>query len=194
MLTEENRCLQHTSKWLLLLSKGWVFNKKDGSYCVQTQTLSEPKKKAFYSPENVFLQPFCLQRATSPAAQEIGQLRYRLSSKPQSWLLAQILAFSFPFALWKQFCHLSARQMLCLAPKNGIWLHPSPRHLARKPAAGRLACGAPWRAAEAAEAAEAAAKLQGRRGKAAGRGCQRLDFPGFLRERFCLLSLGSHLN
>lgn len=57
--------------------KGWVFKKKDGSYCVQIQTLSDSKKKAFYSPENVFLQPFCLQRATSPVAQEIGQLRYR---------------------------------------------------------------------------------------------------------------------
>lgn len=125
--------------------KGSVLKKKkDGSYCVRIQTLSDSKKKAFYSPENVFLQPFCLQRATSPVAQEIGQLRYTLSSKPQSWLLAQILAFSFPFALWKQRCHLSARQMLpwgtlCLAPKNGIWLHLTHRHLTLKPAAGMLA-------------------------------------------------------
>ena len=53
--------------------KGSVFKKKkDGSYCVRIQTLSDSKMKAFYSPENVFLQHFCLQRAISPVAQEIG--------------------------------------------------------------------------------------------------------------------------
>lgn len=150
-----------------------------------------------YSPENVFPQPFCLQRATSPVAQEIGQLRYRVSSKPQSWLLAQILAFSFPFALWKQLCHLSARQMLpsgtlCLAPKNGIWLHLTHRHLARKPAAGPLACGAPWQAAGP-RGGRAASPDRGEAPGKEGKGSRAEAASAWIsqassRERFCFLS------
>ena len=140
---ESKRCLQHNSKWLLLLSKDGSLKEKMGLTVFKSRHLVTPRRKHFIL-LRMFLQPFCLQRATSPVAQEIGQLRYRLSSKSQSWLLAQIRAVSFPFALWKQLCHLAARQMLpsgtlCLAPKSGIWLHLPHRHLALKPAAGTLA-------------------------------------------------------
>lgn len=168
--------------------KGWVLKKKKkmGLIVFKSRHLVSPRRKHFILPRMRFCSLFCLQRATSPVAQEIGQLRYRLSSKPQSWLLAQILAFSFSFALWKQFCHLSTRQMLpsgtlCLAPKNGIWLHLTHRHLARSPQRGRWRAALPGRPPGPGEAAlrlQTAAKLQGRSGKAAG---PRLPAPGFHR-------------